>query len=111
MAPVAKLSWPLPAERFKADIAIALALSHHLILSQKYDLTDIFSNLASYTRKYALIEFMPLGLWTTGQVPNVPEWYTKEWFKKGFERYFNVLLEEKIAENNILFVGTPCGRQ
>jgi hypothetical protein len=105
MAPIVKLSWMLPSERFKADIAIALALTHHLILSQKYDINDVFRNVSAYAKKYVFIEFMPLGLWISGQEPNVPDWYTRDWFRQSFMNYFDLVLEEKIAKNNILFVG------
>ena len=105
MGPIVKLRFMLPSERFKSDIAIALALTHHLILSQGYDIDDIFRNISEYAKKYVLIEFMPLGLWATGQKPNVPDWYTRDWFRKSFLEFFDLVVEEELRENNILFVG------
>ena len=80
MGGIAKLRFILPFERFRADVVFALALTHHLLLSQDYDIDEIFNNISAYAFKYVFIEFMPLGLWITGQEPKVPAWYTKEWF-------------------------------
>ena len=48
---------------------------------------------------------MPLGLWDGKTAPPVPRWYTIDWFRSSFEKYFNIVLEEKVWENRILFVG------
>jgi len=105
MGCIAKLRFMLPAERFASDIAIALALTHHLILSQGYELDEILKNISAYAKKYVFIEFMPLGLWIAGQTPNVPAWYTSDWFRRSFLNFFDLIREEKLRENNILFVG------
>ena len=105
MGCIAKLRFMLPTERFKSDIVIALALTHHLILSQGYDLDEILRSISGYAKKYVFIEFMPLGLWIAGQKPNVPAWYTSDWFRRSFANFFDLVLEEKLRENNILFVG------
>jgi hypothetical protein len=105
MGPTVKLRFMLPSERFKSDVAIALALTHHLLLSQGYDIDDILKNVSAYARKYVFVEFMPLGLWVTGQKPNVPDWYTPDWFRQSFVKFFDLILEEKLRVNNILFVG------
>lgn len=105
MGSIAKLRFTLPADRFRADAAFVLALSHHLLLAQGYDIDEMFRNIASYARKYVFIEFMPLGLWSAGQEPKVPEWYTQDWFRSAFVGTFDLLHEEKLRENNVLFVG------
>jgi hypothetical protein len=94
-----------PYERFKADAVIALAVTHHLVLSQKLSLDYVFNILQMFTHRYIFIEFMPLGLYNGKNVPEVPSWYTFEWFKEAFEKHFNTLLVEKLEENRILFVG------
>ena len=48
---------------------------------------------------------MPKGLWVFGAEVNVPDWYTVKWFREVFEKYFEPLKEEQIAENYIVFVG------
>jgi len=92
-------------ERFRSDIIMALALSHHLILKYGYDIDFIFTEFLKYTDKYILIEFMPLGLWTPGCKLNIPEWYNEEYFKRFFEKYFKLIKREKLEENRIIFIG------
>lgn len=94
-----------PYERFKADAVIALAVTHHLVLSQKLSLDYVFKILQMYTNRYIFIEFMPLGLYNGKNVPEVPSWYSLDWFKEAFEKHFNTILVEKLEENRILFVG------
>ncbi len=93
--------------RYKSDLVIALAVTHHLILTQKYSLDVVLERLEMYTNKYVFVEFMPLGLWSintrTGVKP--PEWYTFDWFKLKFEKYFDLLNIETLEENRILFIG------
>jgi hypothetical protein len=105
MGPTVKLRFMLPNERFKSDVAIALALTHHLILSQGYDINDIFKNISAYAHKYVFIEFIPKGLWPAEQKPPIPDWYTREWFRESFIKFFELVLEEDLRENNVLFVG------
>jgi hypothetical protein len=97
---------PMQYERFKSDLVIAMALMHHLILSQGHDINDFFKELVKYTNKYVIVEFMPLGLWTSGSEVNTPYWYTLEWFKENFNKYFmQINKEEKLEENRIIFIG------
>lgn len=105
IAPIITTTRPFPCERFKADIVFSLALIHHLVLSQGFSLDDILGEFARYARKYACIEFMQKGLWIHGAKVDVPSWYTLEWFRGGFEKYFNILIEEQIEENYIVFFG------
>ena len=92
--------------RLRSDIVIALALSHHLILSQNVSMERLFDILNQLTNKYLIIEFMPLGLWDgIHDTPDFPEWYSLDNFKKIMELYFKVEYVEKIAENRILLIG------
>lgn len=94
-----------PEKRFSTDAVLALALTHHLILSQNISINEILDIFSRYTKRFAFIEFMPLGLYDGKSAPPVPAWYTQEWFKAAFERYFTIILEEQLEENRILFVG------
>lgn len=95
------------SKRLSSDIAIALAVTHHLILTAHYSLPAIFERLKLYSKKYVMIEFMPLGLWSINdtEYPSVPEWYTQEWFRNWFVKYFDLLLEEKLEKNRVVFLG------
>jgi len=94
-------------ERFSADITIALAVTHHLLLTQKYDISYIFEVISKFTNKYILIEFMPIGLFggDMENTPKTPEFYTVEWFKENFLKYFDYILDEELEYNRHLFVG------
>jgi hypothetical protein len=105
MGPIVKLRFALPQDRFKADVALALALTHHLLLSQGYDIDNVLAHVGAYARKYVLVEFMPKGLWPGAARPEVPSWYTRDWFRQSFASHFDLALEEELRENNVLFVG------
>ena len=94
-------------ERIQADIVMALAVTHHLLLTQDVSLDHIFSVLKSHTKKYIVVEFMPLGLYSgdMNTIPPIPEYYTLEWFKKQFSENFEFIMDEEVAINRHLFVG------
>ncbi len=92
--------------RCKSECVTALALTHHLVLSQNYDLDYCFETLSKFTTKYAFIEFMPIGLYDgKNPPPPVPPYYNIDWFKEHFCRYFDIILYKEIDINRILFVG------
>ena len=94
------------AKLIKSDIAFALAVTHHLILSQEYLLPVIFDSISRYANKYVVIEFMPVGLWAgEAEFPKIPEWYNVDWFRKEFVKKFHLLAEEQLETNRIVFVG------
>ncbi len=91
-------------ERLQGEIVLALGLTHHLLLGQHMDITTLLERLNKMTLKHLLIEFMPLGLYSGGDHPKVPEWYTVEWFKQNLSKFFIILYEERLEENRMLFV-------
>lgn len=94
-----------PWERFSADGVFALALVHHLLLSQGYGIQDVFYQLSQYSTKYVFIEFPKNGLWRYGDPVEVPHWYTLDWFKANFEERFDLIHEEQLTDSYILFIG------
>lgn len=95
------------SERIEGDIVMALAVTHHLILTQDVSLSHIFNVLESLSSKYVIIEFMPLGLYSgdMNNIPPIPEFYTLEWFKEAFSSKFEYILDEEVDINRHLFVG------
>lgn len=93
--------------RLKSEAVVALALTHHLVLSQGMTLEFIFERMRSFSSKYVFVEFMPLGCYSSKQrkLPNIPKWYNLEWFRSKFEQYFVALEERQLEPNRILFVG------
>lgn len=92
-------------DRMKSDLVLALALTHHLILSQYFPIDSILKKIKELSKKYVIVEFMPLGLWGGKELPEIPEWYTIDWFREQFLKYFTIELEEKLEINRIIFVG------
>lgn len=99
------------SKRIKSDLVMALAVTHHLVLTSKFVLSTIFERVRSYSNKYVLIEFMPKGLWSIEhrEEVDVPYFYTLDWFKDEFSKYFDILQIETLEENRILFVGKIKG--
>lgn len=95
-----------PTARFKADAVVVLALTHHLILSRSLPLGWILDVLSQYSRRFMLVEFMPLGLYVGPGSPPVPSWYTAEWFEQHFKARFDLKERTQLEDNRILFVGT-----
>jgi hypothetical protein len=101
---------------FNADIVLALAVTHHLIITNHYDLDGIFNAISRYATKFVFIEFMPLGLFSADlpALPTVPEWYGVEWFQEHFKRHFTLIHREVVAtvnfkgneyDHRVLFIG------
>ena len=88
----------------KSDLVIALAITHHLILTQGYNIDSIFNMISKYTNKYACIEFCPLGMYSDQDfLPQVPEWYTQDWFEEHMKKFFdikNVSITNKVKIEN-----------
>lgn len=106
-------AYDLKKDRYQSDLVLALAVTHHLILTQKIKLSFIVEVLSQYTRKYLITEFMPLGLWAGDDenCPPVPEWYTLEWFLEGIKEKFNIIKVEQISRNRIVVLGEKADRR
>lgn len=94
-------------ERLACDAVFALALLHHLVLSDHSPIELILSNLEQYTKKYIFIEFMPYTHLNTHSriVDESLAYYTEQWFKSAFVKTFDLLKIERLELNRILFVG------
>lgn len=95
-----------PVKRLQCDGAVALAVTHHLLLTQRVPIERVLQSIAAYARRFVAVEFMPLGLWDGTQAPPVPEWYNTEWFRAEFARVFDLTHDEVLEPNRHLF----CGR-
>jgi hypothetical protein len=90
-------------KRFNSEAVFALALTHHLLLTRKVSIETIFEALSKYTSKYLFVEFMPAGL----RRGEVPAWYTIDWFRDNFNKYYNLIFENPSEKDGsrILFIG------
>jgi len=93
--------------RIKSDLVIALAVTHHLLLTQNISIEFIFKTMKRLTNKYIIVEFMPIGLYggNIDTVPSLPNYYNLDWFKDNFNLHFDLILDEKLEFNRHLFVG------
>lgn len=92
------------ARQLQGDVVVALALTHHLLLTQNFRLDAVLGRIAAYGREYMIIEFMPKGLWYRGAGQPVPSWYTQEWFAEGLRAIGSIELVEQIEENRVVFM-------
>ncbi|MBI2516125.1 MAG: hypothetical protein HYV95_04350 [Opitutae bacterium] len=95
-----------PVKRLQCDGAVALAVTHHLLLTQRVPIERVLKSIAAYARRFVGVEFMPLGLWDGTKAPPIPEWYNAEWFRTEFAREFDLTHDEVLEPNRHLF----CGR-
>jgi hypothetical protein len=104
---IADTKFATAQQRLRSEAVLALALTHHLVLSQGMSLDFVFDRLRSFATKYVFVEFMPLGCYSSRKkkLPTVPEWYNLEWFRTRFDHYFEILDEKQLDKNRILFVG------
>lgn len=93
------------AARMKADTVLALAVTHHLLLTQRVPVKAMLRTIATFTRRGVMVEFMPLGLWDGRQAPPLPDWYSLDWFRAAFQEEFELWHEEQLEENRHLFCG------
>lgn len=91
-------------KRTKSDLALALALTHHLLLTQNISFETIFNRLSRFTTDYLLVEYMPLGLWNGRSTVKIPDWYTQENFEKHLSKLFNIVEIHNLETNRILYV-------
>lgn len=96
-----------PETRFHSEMVLALAVTHHLILTQGYPLEHIFASVRRYAKRYVAIEFMPLGLFDSisGNGVPPPAWYTEDWFRAEFLRHFRLIEVYALEVNRVLFLG------
>jgi hypothetical protein len=109
MAPVITARTKEPSSRFRCEAAVALALTHHLVLTQRMSLARVFQAFRAFASKYLIVEFMPLGLWDGSNSPAPPPWYTVEWFARTLQDHCTILRQEELETNRILFVGEIRG--
>lgn len=105
MSPLLLAETKPPAQRLQAEAVIALAVTHHLILTQRLPLDKILSAICHYAHSYVFVEFMPLGLFSGHSETDVPAWYRLDWFREGCSKCFRIVVEEQLEENRILIVG------
>jgi hypothetical protein len=73
----------------RGDLVLALALTHHVSLTEKYNFRYIAKRLAELSTNSVIVEFMPNGLGVLEKQTNLPEWYTLEEFLAAFQTHWS----------------------
>jgi hypothetical protein len=76
-----------------------------LILTQNLGISYVLDVIARFSRKFVLIEFMPLGLHDGISAPPVPSWYNENWFRAEFASRFDIIERRQLEKNRVLYVG------
>jgi hypothetical protein len=80
------IHWFAPAtERFQADLVLALAVTHHLVLSGfRLGFDQVVQALSGFTRRALLVEFVPFDSegcpYDRNDRPNAADWYDLDHF-------------------------------
>lgn len=104
MCDARELLYPERAIRLRCSLVIALAVTHHLVLTQNYDINRVLDQILMYTDEYVMIEFMPLGLWNGQHAKPVPSWYNRTWFEHALMKKCDLLESHDLEKNRILYV-------
>lgn len=93
--------------RMKNQAVLALALIHHLILSQGMSVESALDIISEFAEQYVFVEFMPLGLYSTSRgfdLKKFPLDYTLENFRTILNKKCEILEEINLEANRVLFV-------
>lgn len=95
------------SQDFRADIVLALAVTHHLSLSQGWDFKLISSHLSKVSKQHVVLDFMPKGVGKyQSQYSTMPDWYSLENFITALEREFSrvTIIEESKKLDRIIIL-------
>lgn len=84
-------SYDITTTRLKypqAEMVFALAVTHHISITQGFPFTYIAQQLAKFTTQHLITEFMPNGLGATIKPETLPAGYTLEAFLEAFRKSF-----------------------
>jgi hypothetical protein len=93
-------------ERIKSECVFALAITHHLFLSQNYNWDSIIEAFRSFTKKYLFVEYMPKGIYDGSHSNNnpLPEEYQEKYFKVALENKFSILKTINSGSDRVLYI-------
>lgn len=90
-------------KKYRSDLVVANALTHHLLLGQGMKLHVLVDQLAELTEKYLIVEFMEYGL--NQRKEDLPKWYTLDNFLEGVSQRFSVLQVKNTAKGRTMVIG------
>ncbi len=75
-------------ERFACDVTVALALTHHMSYKQRVDFDTYAERTSQFTKRFAMVEFVPPDDKHIAGWPNRPPWYTMENLIESMMKHF-----------------------
>ena len=78
-------------ERFACDVTVALALTHHMSYKQRVDFDTYAERTSQFTKRFAMVEFVPPEDKHIAGWPNKPPWYTMDNLIASMMNYFDTV--------------------
>lgn len=75
-------------ERFKCDVTVALALTHHMSYKQRVDFDTYAERTSQFTKRFAMVEFVPSDDKHIAGWPNKPPWYSMDQLITSMMKHF-----------------------
>lgn len=79
------------SERFACDVTVALALTHHMAYKQRVDWDTYAEKTSLFTKRFALVEFIPDTDKHIAGWPNKPSWYSMDKFIDAMMKHFDTV--------------------
>lgn len=110
MQPTTPVGLTPPSERLQCEAAVAMALIHRLLLIPPFFPPRlVLDAIASFSKRWVLLEFMPGGLHDGPDGPPTPRWYTIEGFREAVRERLDLIHEEVLEPGHVLFVAARRG--
>jgi cyclopropane fatty-acyl-phospholipid synthase-like methyltransferase len=82
--------YPDACERFQSELVLALAITHHLIFKRTLTFSAVAKQLAQFSKKWLLVEFVPpddkyVSEWMNEKF----HWYNLDGFKEALGQFFS----------------------
>ena len=94
-----------PEERLNSEAVIALAVTHHMIITQCNSANYAVKCIAKYGTKWILIEYMPYGLYPHPVDIPPPKSYSKEVFENALKCVADIIGIYELEPTRVLYVG------
>lgn len=93
-------------ERFRSELVLALAVIHHLVFSQQLSFEEVIGQLALYTSRWLIVEFMEReDSVAAPALKNAAfDWYTQDYFERVLRGQFTILSSVHSEPTRILYL-------
>lgn len=94
-------------ERYRADVAVALAIEHHLACSQQLSFDEIIDQMSLFTNKWLIVEYVHRN---DSYVANSLEgnsqfdWYNEDNFLKSLTRHFKIITQANTSDTRTVYL-------